>query len=93
MHTLLLVPEGFDRIEPGGFAGRDVAEDNADGGGEGKTDEDNRCIENEGHLQESRQRCGGQQGNGDADQTAKGGDDYGLDEELEQHFAFERADS
>ncbi len=72
------MPQRFDGIEPRGFARRDVAENNTDGGGKGKTEEHDRGLEDEGHLQQSGQGSGSDQPQGNADQPAEGGEHDGL---------------
>lgn len=47
----LLVPQGLNGVKPGRLAGRDVAEHNANRGGERERDKHDRRVEDEGHLQ------------------------------------------
>ena len=46
----LLVAEGLDGVEVGGFACRVPAEEESDGGADGERDDDGHGVEDEGYL-------------------------------------------
>lgn len=70
-HPTSLMPERLDRIEPRRAARREIAEDHADGCGEGEGKHVDAEVEDIGHLHDAGQENRRRRGNGDADQAAQ----------------------
>ena len=84
--------EGVDGVEAGGAASGHESEEDADGCREGKGDDVDFWIEQEGGSDHAGQRIAQAVGEGDAGHAADAGEGDCLDEKLEQYFAGPRSD-
>ncbi len=82
----------FDRVHARSAARGEVTEQHADAGRESQRQQVDKGVERVGNVHQAGQTPGRRSGNHDADHAAHRGQHHRLDQELQQHFAFQRAD-